>query len=137
MGDIAFEVRMFTHRLINFPRNLKDFRKLPRFKVGDIYLDCGWHPVVATEVTWTGNGWLGPWDWDLAGVSLLDGSSPRSCSVRHCAPVKIDYSAAEHIVALMLDVDNQLDAALKRRKAGVENIRRIYEVSPELQGLWG
>jgi hypothetical protein len=123
-------------RLKWLPRNLIEYWKLPRFKRGDIYLDCAWHPVVVLEVETWRSGWFGPWDRDLAGISLLDGSQPRSCSVKHCAPDKVSYPMAEHIVSLMLCLETDLQAALGRRTAGVENIKRIYDASPELQAVW-
>jgi hypothetical protein len=45
-------------------------------KVGDIYEDCAYHPVVCEEVEDEGE--------NVSGVSLLDGSRPRSCSLQHC-----------------------------------------------------
>jgi hypothetical protein len=47
--------------------------------IGDIYLDCNYHPVVCTEID----------DWDIAGISMVDGSGPRSCSIRHCGIQKL------------------------------------------------
>lgn len=137
MGDLPFEVWLFIRRLIRWPQSLYRFWKLPRFKEGDIYLDCFWHPVAVTEVTLTYWSLLGPYDWDLAGISLLDGTSPRGCSVRICGLQKLSYPVAEHIVSLMLGGDHSLEAALQRREAGVQNIQSIYEVSPELKQLWG
>lgn len=136
MGNLPFNIWLFFRRLTDFPSNLHRFWKLPRFKEGGIYLDCGWHPVVAIEVTLTYCSLLGPYDWDLEGISLLDGGGPRGCSTRHCAPRKLSFPAAEHIVSLMLDGDHSLEAALRRRADGVQNIQRIYEASPELQQLW-
>ncbi len=136
MGNLPLKVEMFVCRLFWFPGNLRRFWRLPRLKVGDIYLDCGWHPVVATEVTIMYGSVFGPYDWDLAGVSLLDGSAPRSCSANHCAPRKMSYSVAAHIVSLMLGTDQSLEAALARRAAGEEHIKRIIDTSPELQELW-
>ena len=43
-------------------------------KLGDIYEDCAYHPVLCLESD----------DDDIAGISLLDGSEPRSCSIKHC-----------------------------------------------------
>lgn len=50
-------------------------------EVGQIYRDCSYHPVLCTEV----------YDDDVAGVSLIDGSSPRSCSIRHCGVEVMDW----------------------------------------------
>lgn len=43
-------------------------------KVGDIYEDCAYHPVLCTESDGD----------DVAGISLFDYSRPRSCSIQHC-----------------------------------------------------
>lgn len=46
-------------------------------KPGEIYEDCAYHPVLCTLV-----------DGDhVEGISLLDGSAPRSCSIKHCGVV--------------------------------------------------
>lgn len=50
-------------------------RHLP-INLGEVYEDCAYHPVYCTEAD----------KWDVAGISLFDGSGPRSCSIRHCAP---------------------------------------------------
>ncbi len=47
-----------------------------RINVGDIYEDCACHPVLCTDVDY---------EEDYAnGISLLDGSRLRGCSLRHC-----------------------------------------------------
>jgi hypothetical protein len=43
-------------------------------RVGDVYEDCSYHPVLCTESDGD----------DVAGISLLDFSEPRSCSIEHC-----------------------------------------------------
>lgn len=50
-----------------------------RIRPGDIYEDCSYHPVLCTE---NDRG-------DLAGISLIDGSGPRCCSMFHCGTVKM------------------------------------------------
>lgn len=55
----------------------------------DIYLDCNNHPVLCTGTEF---------DDGVEGISLIDGSGPRSCSIKHCAPVKIDLKTAMEIV---------------------------------------
>lgn len=55
-----------------------------RIKVGDIFLDCDNHPVFCTEVDGD----------DVAGISLIDGSHPRSCSITHCAVTKLKLKKA-------------------------------------------
>lgn len=44
--------------------------------VGDIYEDCALHPVLCTQVGMERVG-----DPELTGISLIDGSYPRSCSL--------------------------------------------------------
>ena len=53
--------------------------KTPKIKPGQYYEDCDYHPVLCTESD----------NVDVAGISLLDGSSPRSCSIRHCGVRKL------------------------------------------------
>ena len=55
------------------------------FKVGDIYEDCAYHPVICEEIEGD----------DIAGVSMLDGSRPRSCSLRHCGVRKMSQAEAD------------------------------------------
>ncbi len=45
-----------------------------RILPGDIYEDTDYHPVLCTEAD----------EDDVSGISLIDGSAPRSCSLSHC-----------------------------------------------------
>ena len=56
---------------------------------GDIYEDCSFHPVWCTEADYDED--------ELRGISLLDGSGPRSCSPAHCGPVKLTAAEALEI----------------------------------------
>lgn len=47
---------------------------MKKINIGDIYWDCAYHPVLCTESDGD----------DVAGISLVDGSQPRSCSIKHC-----------------------------------------------------
>lgn len=59
-----------------------------KIRVGDIYEDCAHHPVLCTESGADA----------VAGISLFDGSGPRSCSVHHCGPRKMTpHQVAERI----------------------------------------
>lgn len=58
-------------------------------KKGDFYIDCAYHPVLCFESD--------PKNDNLCGMSLVDGSTPRSCSFRHCAPEKITKQRAEEL----------------------------------------
>ncbi len=51
---------------------------------GDIYEDCAFHPVLCVRV-----------DGDeISGISLVDGSFPRSCSLSHCGVRKLTVQQA-------------------------------------------
>ena len=50
-------------------------RKL-KLKPGDIYEDCTYHPVLCLGVDYTKD--------EIWGVSLVDGTQPRACSLIHC-----------------------------------------------------
>jgi hypothetical protein len=79
-GDIAFH------------REMTRVNRAYVIKVGDIYEDCNYHPVRCTYV----NAYYG----DIEGVSMIDGSSPRSCSTRYCGVVKLsEQQAAERVEA--------------------------------------
>jgi hypothetical protein len=80
-------------------------RRPVRIRPGDLYEDCSYHPcrcLTAEPSGWTRGWrrWLGLiMDIDLTGISLLDGSR-RSCSARHCAPVKLTVAeVAERVQA--------------------------------------
>ena len=75
---------------------------------GDIYEDCSYHPVLCTHV-----------EEDvevLKGISLIDASAPRSCSLTHCGPVKLS-------IADVLEARRDFDGYRRPRQAedqGVE-----------------
>lgn len=76
-----------------------------RIAVGDIYEDCAYHPVLCTLADYDGD--------ELAGISLIDGSSPRSCSPTFCGPARL---TVEEAVAIKQD----LDAYVARKVAEFE-----------------
>ena len=65
--------------------NLRVTRDQPDdIKPGDIYEDCAFHPVLCTSV-----------DGDeLEGISLIDASMPRACSIGHCGVIKLSVQDA-------------------------------------------
>jgi hypothetical protein len=70
---------------------------------GAIYEDCSFHPVLCTLV-----------DGDeIQGISLIDASAPRACSLGHCAVIKLSI---EDVIAARSD----WPAYLARRKAEFE-----------------
>ena len=52
----------------------RDVRTPADLRPGDIYEDCAYHPCLCVRVD----------DDDVEGISLVDGSYPRSCSIAHC-----------------------------------------------------
>ena len=48
---------------------------------GDFYEDCSFHPVVCVEVDYDRD--------EIIGISLIDGSYMRSCSLRFCGVRKL------------------------------------------------
>lgn len=46
---------------------------------GDIYEDCSFHPVLCTNID----------DDEVNGISLIDATSPRACSLTHCGVIKL------------------------------------------------
>jgi hypothetical protein len=54
--------------------------------VGDYYEDCAYHPCICVKVNAE--------DDEIQGVSLVDGSYPRSCSVEHCGVQKLTLEEA-------------------------------------------
>lgn len=105
---------LWLGRLIDLPRNLYRWYRLPKIRVGDTYISCGNLAVLCTESTLSASSWLGPWDYDLVGVSLHDGETRSSCSASHCAPQKETWS-----VALLWAVTSPA-----KRDAVLQNMRR-------------
>lgn len=61
-----------------------------KIKVGDIYEDCAYHPVKCTNSKGD----------DIEGISMVDGSSPRSCSIKNCGIIKLSEEEAIDLVEL-------------------------------------
>lgn len=65
------------------------------FGVGLIYEDCFFHPVLCT--------YLSVDDDEMRGISLIDGSGPRGCSLQHCGPLPLSVAESvwikEHFAA--------------------------------------
>ena len=66
------------------------FRRLG-IKPGDIYEDCSYHPVLCLGVDYKRD--------EIWGVSLVDGSYPRSCSLLQCGVRKLNPKQAWEIKA--------------------------------------
>ena len=74
-------------------QGLDFFSKKPlhlRIRIGDVYEDCAYHPVTCTEVDWIND--------NVCGISLIDGSGPRSCSLYHCAPKRLNAEQTQKLV---------------------------------------
>ena len=55
------------------PTLVKSYSEIKR---GDFYEDCAFHPCICTSVNAEND--------EILGISLVDGSFPRACSVQHC-----------------------------------------------------
>lgn len=81
-----------------------------KVKVGDIYWDCSYHPVLCTEsypAIVKQRLFKKRIGWDVAGVSLFDGSEPRACSVNHCGVIVLK---PEQVAWLIKHRNEWLDA---------------------------
>lgn len=57
-----------------------------QFAPGDLYEDCAHHPCLCVGVSEEDDG--------IWGISLIDGSYPRSCSLNHCGVQKLTVDEA-------------------------------------------
>jgi hypothetical protein len=80
------------------------------FKPGDYYEDCWFHPCLCTEVDEDGG---------ISGVSLIDGSSPRSCDIVRCGVRKLT-----------------LDEAMLWKKKGPQRLAEPWSPLPDKQWWW-
>ena len=60
-----------------------------QLSVGDIYEDCDYHPCLCVSISTE--------DDDISGISLIDGTQPRSCSLIHCGIRKLSVAEAWNI----------------------------------------
>jgi hypothetical protein len=60
---------------------LRRVHRTLRLRPGDIYEDCAYHPVMCLGVNYRTD--------EIWGVSLVDGTFPRSCSLVHCGVRKL------------------------------------------------
>jgi len=56
---------------------------------GDIYENCFFHPAMCVEVNYDEDS--------ISGVSMIDGSYPRNCSLRFCGVRKLTVAEAWEI----------------------------------------
>jgi hypothetical protein len=74
------------------------------FRIGDIYWDCSYHPVLCTSANY----------WDLEGISLIDGTYPRCCSIRQCGITKINLKQALFIKSKWSELQKETDRIMKK-----------------------
>lgn len=60
-----------------------------QLKPGDLFEDCSYHPVLCLGVDYSKD--------HIWGISLVDGSYPRGCSLLHCGVRKLTAKEAWHI----------------------------------------
>lgn len=104
-------MREFDKKMIKAERRL-------RLKVGDIYESCSYHPVFCLGVDYKGD--------EIWGISLIDGTYPRACSLVHCGVRKLTPKQAWEIRTCGPD---DLDA---RRKIPLD--RRWWNKNTEKNG---
>lgn len=79
-------------------------------KLGDIYEDCSFHPCLCVEVDGQGG---------ISGISLVDGSFPRSCELQYCGVRKLT-----------------LEEALVWKNKGPQNLEEPWIPLPDKQWWW-
>jgi len=94
--------------------------------VGGIYEDCSYHPCLCTAVDVE--------DDEMRGISLIDGSGPRSCSIKYCGPIPLTLEQA-------LDAKRDFPAYLERRMtedgADPANVEREVARARRKLDRWG
>ena len=85
--------------------DVEQLRKDLGLSPGDIYEDCFYHPVLCVGVDYE--------DDEIWGISLIDGSQPRSCSLAFCGVRKLTVEEAWKIKTsgpLDADAGNRIEA---------------------------
>jgi hypothetical protein len=80
------------------------------FKPGDFYEDCSFHPCLCIEVDDQGG---------ISGISLIDGSYPRSCDIENCGVRKLT-----------------LEEALIWKRKGPQKLDEPWSPLPDKQWWW-
>ena len=80
------------------------------FRPGDYYEDCSFHPCLCIAVDGLGG---------ISGISLIDGSSPRSCDIAHCGVRKLT-----------------LDEVMLWKRKGPQNLDHPWTPLPDKQWWW-
>lgn len=109
--------------------NLLEACKTLGINVGDVFEDCSFHPVLCLGVD--------DREGDLWGISLIDGSYPRSCSFIHCGVRKLTLEEAWSIKmngpsteanAALIDPDRRWWSRPPRKDAWLEPARTLLPV---------
>jgi len=66
----------------------KNIHSAGDIRPGEFYEDCAFHPCLCTRSSEE--------DDEISGISLVDGSSPRCCSPRHCGVRKLELPEVLH-----------------------------------------
>jgi len=77
--------------------------EMPSFEPGMIYEDCAFHPVLCTNVHS---------DNSVSGISLIDGSAPRTCDLDSCGVIPLTVSE-------VLAIRKDFDGYVQRRRKGL------------------
>ena len=93
--------------------------KLKKFKVGEYFEGCNFHPILVTENSGD----------NVVGISLINGSH-TSCSVRHCGCRKISVNEAIKI-ALNWDKHPYKDWTWKKHTN-----KEIEELKSKAKSFW-
>ena len=65
-----------------------------RISIDDYYIDCGYHPLICTEIDEAND--------EIIGESIIDGME-RQCSIYNCAPQKTTKEKAEELKKIWLE----------------------------------
>lgn len=84
--------------------------------VGDIYEDCGYHPVRCTKNDGE----------DVSGVSMVDGTHPRNCSLKYCGVKKLTEAEAKELLTLWNN-EGEKGVLLKWAKWPEENVNQYLK----------
>ena len=86
--------------------------------IGDIYEDCAYHPVRCTKNDGE----------NVSGISMLDGTHPRNCSIKHCGVKKLSEDEAKELLNLWV-TKGQRGVLLEWAKWPEENVNKVLNKS--------
>jgi hypothetical protein len=107
--------------MTEFIKQIQSTEKSLKLKPGDIYEDCAYHPVVCLGVDYNSE--------EIWGVSLIDGSYPRCCSLVHCGIRKLKPKEAWAIKSAgPLDAEDRKRINPKQRWWNEASKNKLYRV---------